>query len=76
MGNPWQEHIKKTQKENPSKSFKEVLVLAGKTYKKTGVAGPKKAAAPKKVAKSKKVKKSKKSKKSRKSRKSKRKSRK
>lgn len=69
MGNPWQEHIKKTQKENPSKSFKEVLVLAGKTYKKTGVAAPKKAAAPKKVTKSKKVRKVKKSKKSRKTRK-------
>lgn len=30
----WMLHIKKTQSENPNLIFKEVLVLAGKTYKK------------------------------------------
>ena len=34
MGNPWMEHVKKTRALHPEKSFKEVLVLAGKTYKK------------------------------------------
>ena len=34
MGNPWMDHVQDTRKANPSKSFKEVLVLAGKTYKK------------------------------------------
>ena len=33
MANPWMEHVKKTKAENPSLSFKEVLVKAGKTYK-------------------------------------------
>ena len=30
----WMLHIKKTQSENPNLIFKEVLVMAGKTYKK------------------------------------------
>ena len=30
----WMLHIKKTQRENPNLIFKEVLVMAGKTYKK------------------------------------------
>jgi len=32
--NPWIEHVKKIQKKYPSKSFKEILVIAKKTYKK------------------------------------------
>lgn len=30
----WMEHVKKTQAENPTFMLKEVLKLAGKTYKK------------------------------------------
>ncbi len=32
--NPWLVHIKTTKKQNPKLSFKQVLVKAGKTYKK------------------------------------------
>ena len=48
MANPWMEHVKKTKAENPSLSFKEVLVKAGKTYKSKAEKG---AAAKKKTAK-------------------------
>ena len=73
------EHIKKTQEENPTLMFKDVLKLAGKTYKKTTATvkqhtkSVKKSLGLKKKSKtqSKKSKKSKKSRKSRKSRKSK-----
>ncbi len=34
MGNPWLDHVQNTRKANPSKSFKEALILAKKTYKK------------------------------------------
>ena len=34
MGNPWMDHVKAVQKANPGKSLKEVLKMAGKTYKK------------------------------------------
>lgn len=30
----WLDHVKRTMKLNPTKSFKEVLMLAKKTYKK------------------------------------------
>lgn len=30
----WLDHVKKTMKMNPTKSFKEVLMMAKKTYKK------------------------------------------
>ena len=33
MANAWRDHIKKTMKENPGMSLKEVLRLASKTYK-------------------------------------------
>ncbi len=32
--NPWLEHVKKTKKQNPGKSLKEVIMMAKKTYKK------------------------------------------
>lgn len=32
--NPWLTHVKKTMKDYPNKKFKEVLVLAKKSYKK------------------------------------------
>ena len=32
--NPWLTHVKKTMKDYPNKKFKEVLILAKKTYKK------------------------------------------
>ncbi len=32
--NPWLTHVKKTMKEYPNKKFKEVLVIAKKSYKK------------------------------------------
>jgi hypothetical protein len=32
--NPWLTHVKKTMKEYPNKKFKDVLVLAKKSYKK------------------------------------------
>lgn len=34
MANAWLAHVKKTKQENPGLMFKEVLQLAGKTYKK------------------------------------------
>lgn len=34
MGNPWMDHVKAVKKANPGKSLKEVLKMAGKTYKK------------------------------------------
>lgn len=36
MGNPWMDHVKAVKKANPGKSLKEVLKMAGKTYKKQG----------------------------------------
>ena len=36
MGNPWMDHVKTVRKANPGKSLKEVLKMAGKTYKKQG----------------------------------------
>ena len=32
--NPWLVHVKKTMKENPKLKFKDILILAKKTYKK------------------------------------------
>jgi hypothetical protein len=32
--NPWLTHVKKTMKDYPNKKFKEVLVIAKKTYTK------------------------------------------
>ena len=32
--NPWLVHVKKTMKLHPNKDFKDILKLAGKTYKK------------------------------------------
>jgi hypothetical protein len=32
--NPWLIHVKKVMKENPNKKFKEILIMAKKTYKK------------------------------------------
>ena len=32
--NPWLTHVKKTMKEYPNKKFKEVLVIAKKSYTK------------------------------------------
>lgn len=37
MANAWMEHVKAVKKANPSKSLKEVLKMAGKSYKKSGV---------------------------------------
>ena len=34
MANPWMAHVKATMKANPKLKFKDVLVKAGKTYKK------------------------------------------
>jgi len=34
MTNPWIVHVKKVRKENPNKSFKEILKIAKQTYKK------------------------------------------
>ncbi len=34
MANPWIEHVKKTKKENPKLSFKDVLKKASKDFKK------------------------------------------
>lgn len=74
--NPWALHIKNTQKKNPALMFKDVLKLAGKTYKKSAKAigsiiPTKKVAKKSKKAKkvSKKAKKSRKAKKSKKSKK-------
>ena len=36
MGNPWLAHVKTTMKKHKGKSFKTVLTLAKKTYKKVG----------------------------------------
>lgn len=36
MANAWMEHVKAVRKANPSKSLKEVLKMAGKSYKKSG----------------------------------------
>jgi len=36
MANKWLVHVKKTMKSNHGMKFKDVLKLAGKTYKKTG----------------------------------------
>ena len=82
--NKWMEHIKSVQAANPTMIFKDVLVLAGKTYKKgasvvSNVVGLKKSKKSKKSKKmvkksgkkSRKSGKSKKAKKSGKSRKSK-----
>ena len=79
--NKWMEHIKSVQAANPTMIFKDVLVLAGKTYKKgasvvSNVVGLKKSKKSKKMMKksgkkSRKSGKSKKTKKSGKSRKSK-----
>ena len=70
MGNPWMDHVQSTRKANPSKSFKEVLVLAGKTYKKgTKTAAPAKKSRKTKKSSSKKSRKSSSSKKSRRSKK-------
>eukprot|EP00732_Lithocolla_globosa_P000333 Lithocolla_globosa_v1_NODE_94_length_6505_cov_642.519311.p7 type:complete len:122 gc:universal NODE_94_length_6505_cov_642.519311:904-539(-) len=33
-GNPWLEHLKQFQKENPDKTYKECMSLASATYKK------------------------------------------
>ena len=55
MGNPWMDHVKSVKKANPGKSLKEILIMAGKTYKKQA-----KAPGAKKVKKTRKVKKSKK----------------
>jgi hypothetical protein len=32
--NPWLTHVKKTMKEYPDKDFKDILVIAKKSYKK------------------------------------------
>lgn len=32
--NPWLTHVKKTLKEHPDKKFKEILIIAKKSYKK------------------------------------------
>ena len=37
MANAWMEHVKAVRKANPKKSLKEVLKMAGKSYKKSGV---------------------------------------
>ena len=42
MGNPWMDHVKTVRKANPGKSLKEVLKMAGKTYKKQGTSVAKK----------------------------------
>jgi hypothetical protein len=34
MGNPWMDHVKSVRKANPGKQLKEILKMAGKTYKK------------------------------------------
>ena len=34
MGNPWMDHVKTVRKANPGKQLKEILKMAGKTYKK------------------------------------------
>lgn len=34
MQNPWMVHVEETRKSNPELEFKDVLKLAGKTYKK------------------------------------------
>ena len=55
MGNPWMDHVKTVKKANPDKSLKEILKMAGKTYKKQAEApGAKKAKKTRKVRKSKK----------------------
>lgn len=40
--NPWLTHVKKVQSKHPNKSYKDVLVLASKSYKKKmkGGSGP------------------------------------
>ena len=55
MGNPWMDHVKTVKKANPGKSLKEILKMAGKTYKKQA-----KAPGAKKVKKTRKVRKSRK----------------
>lgn len=52
MGNPWMDHVKAVKKANPDKSLKEVLKMAGKTYKRAP--GAKKAVKTRKVKKGKK----------------------
>jgi ribosomal protein L12E/L44/L45/RPP1/RPP2 len=55
MGNPWMDHVKTVKKANPGKSLKEILKMAGKTYKKQAKApGAKKAKKTRKVRKSRK----------------------
>jgi len=58
MGNPWRDHIQETMKQNPKMKFKDVLKMAGKTYKKRSTTSkptkrvkPTKAMKPKKLAK-------------------------
>lgn len=74
MVNAWLDHVKNVRSlpENASKSFKEILILAKKSYKKVASAVSEKVSKPlKSITKSRKVsKKSKKSKKSRKAKKS------
>jgi len=53
----WLDHVKKTKKAHPSKSLKEVLIMASKTYKQGAKAGPKKAKTMKKKKKGKTMKK-------------------
>ena len=33
MANPWLEHVKKVHKANPGKKFKEILIIAKRSYK-------------------------------------------
>ena len=35
MGNPWLDHVKEVKKNNPKLMFKEILLLAKKTYSST-----------------------------------------
>ena len=59
MGNPWRDHIQETMKKNPKMKFKDVLKMAGKTYKKRSTSykpsKPTKRAKPTKVMKYKKL---------------------
>ena len=55
MGNPWMDHVKTVKKANPGKSLKEILIMAGKTYKKQAKSpGAKKTKKTRKVRKSRK----------------------
>ena len=38
MGNPWIDHVMKTRSAHAGKSFKEILKMAKKTYKKSPAA--------------------------------------